>query len=353
MSRPRVIIADEDRGYIIPLQLKFVKEYFNQIDLEIITDRQYFLELFSTPQKAEILILSDELYDSSLQKHNIGYIFVMTEQSEESEAGDLNINKLYKYTSVKEIFNEIVGKSKGAFHIGSDEKQETRIILVTSANGGTGKTTIAMGVSAFLTKYYKKRVLYLNASRLQNFQYMLDNDAPVTSPEIYMKLQSPTGQIYEEIKHVLRKESFSYLPTFKAALMSVGLEYSVYGKIALSAKKSGDFDFIMIDAESALDEDKARLLDIADRVVIVTEQSVNAVEAVNALISNINGMKSDKYIFICNKFEKESYNALISPTVKLKFTVNEYVDKFVVNGIPKCEKLSEKDGIKKTALLIL
>ena len=79
MSRPRVIIADEDRGYIIPLQLKFVKEYFNQIDLEIITDRQYFLELFSTPQKAEILILSDELYDSSLQKHNIGYIFVMSD----------------------------------------------------------------------------------------------------------------------------------------------------------------------------------------------------------------------------------------------------------------------------------
>lgn len=237
MSRPRVIIADEDRGYIIPLQLKFVKEFFNQIDLEIITDRQYFLELFSKPQKAEILILSDALYDPSLQKHNIGYIFVMTEQNEESGTEELNINRLYKYTSVKEIFNEIVGKSRGALHIESDEKQETQIILVTSANGGTGKTTIAMGISAFLSQYYKKRVLYLNAGRLQNFQYMLDNDTPVTSPEIYSKLQNPTNQIYEEIKHVLRKESFSYLPTFKAALMAVGLEYSVYRKIALSAKK--------------------------------------------------------------------------------------------------------------------
>ena len=57
MPRPRVIIADEDSDYIIPLQLKFVKEFFNQIDLEIVTDRQYFLELFSKPQKAEILIL--------------------------------------------------------------------------------------------------------------------------------------------------------------------------------------------------------------------------------------------------------------------------------------------------------
>lgn len=353
MSRPRVILADQDRGYIIPLQLKFVKEFFNQIDLEIITDRQYFLELFSKPQRAEILILSDELYDPSLQKHNIGYIFVMTEQNEGSGTEELNINRLYKYTSVKEIFNEIVGKSKGAFHIEKNERQETQIILVTSANGGAGKTTIAMGVSAFLTKYYKKRVLYLNASRLQNFQYMLDNDTPVTSPEIYMKLQNPANQIYEEIKHVLRKESFSYLPTFKAALMSVGLEYSVYGKIALSAKKSGDFDFIVVDAECTLDEEKARLLDAADRVIIVTEQSVNAAAALNALISNINGTNSDKYIFVCNKFEKGAYNALISPGVKLKFTVNEYVDRFAVNGIPKCEELLEKEGIKKTAFLIL
>ena len=114
-----------------------------------------------------------------------------------------------------------------------------------------------MGVSAFLTKYYEKRVLYLNASRLQNFQYMLDNDTPVTSHEIYTKLLNPSGQIYEEIKHVLRKESFSYLPAFKAALMSVGLQYEVYGKIALSAKKSRDFDFIVIDAECTFDEDIA------------------------------------------------------------------------------------------------
>ncbi len=353
MSRPRVIIADEDRNYIVPLQLKFVKEFFNRIDLEIITDKQYFTELFSVPQKAEILILSDGLYASSLLKHNIGYIFVMTEQNEQNGTEELNVNKLYKYTSVKEIFNEIVGKSKGTFNLESDERQETQIILVTSASGGAGKTTIAMGVSTFLTKYYEKQVLYLNASRLQNFQYMMDNDTPVTSNEIYMKLLNPSGQIYEEIKHVLRKESFSYLPAFKAALMSVGLEYAVYHKIAEAAKKSGDYDFIVIDAECALDEEKARLFNTADKVIIVTEQSVNAVFAVNALISNINGTNSDKYIFVCNKFEKDAYNALISPNVTLKFTVNEYVDRFVVNGIPKCEELSEKEGIKKAAFLIL
>ena len=133
----------------------------------------------------------------------------------------------------------------------------------------------------------------------------------------------------------------------------MGLQYEVYGKIALSAKKSRDFDFIVIDAECTFDEDKAKLLDAADKVIIVTEQSVNAVHAVNALISNINGTNSDKYIFVCNKFDKGVYNALISPNVTLKFTVNEYVDKFAANGMPGCEALSEKEGIKKTAFLLL
>lgn len=42
MARPRIIIADTDVNYILSLQLKFVEEFFEKIDLEIITDRNYF-----------------------------------------------------------------------------------------------------------------------------------------------------------------------------------------------------------------------------------------------------------------------------------------------------------------------
>ena len=46
MARPRVIIADEDESYIVPLQFKFVTDFFNKIDLEVITDRAYFDDYF-------------------------------------------------------------------------------------------------------------------------------------------------------------------------------------------------------------------------------------------------------------------------------------------------------------------
>ena len=352
MANPRVIIADEDTDYIKPLQLKFIKEFYQQIDLEIITDKIYFQELFIRPQKAEVLIVSEQLYDPSLQRHNIANIFVMVEQYEVGGTEDLSIHKMFKYTSIKEIFNEIVGKSGNALNIDTNETKETQIVLVTSAAGGTGKTTLAMGLSACLAQNYK-RVLYINAGKLQHFQYMLDNTAPISSQEIYAELSNPAEHVYANIKHVIRKEMFNYLPAFKAALMSVGLKYSIYGKVALSAKKSGEYDFIVIDAENTFDEENAKLFDISDKVIVVTEQSVNAVEATNALAANINGANSEKYVFICNKFAKEEYNALISPDMALKFTVNEYIEKFNAGDMISCEEISKKAGIKKLSFLIL
>ena len=80
MDKPRVVIADTDENYIQSIELKFIEDFFDKVQLEIITDQEYFERLFMTPQSADILIVSEDLYDMSLQKHNIKNIFVMTEQ---------------------------------------------------------------------------------------------------------------------------------------------------------------------------------------------------------------------------------------------------------------------------------
>lgn len=351
MPRPRIVIADEDINYIGPLQLKFVEDFFDKVDLEIISDKDFFIEFFSSPQRADILIISDDMYDSSVQRHNISHIFVMNEQYEEEQTADLNVNHIFKYTSIKEIFNEIIGKSANVLKI-KKEKQETQIVLFYSAGGGAGKTTVAMGVAASLTKNYKK-VLYINASRLQVFQHMLDNHSAITAADVYEKLASASDSVYSNIKYVVRKELFSYLPPFKAALMSLGLNYSIFEKIIVSAKKSGEYDFIVVDADVTFDEDKASLLSVANKVVILTNQSLASVLATNILVSNINGSNADKYIFICNDFDKEEDNALISPNVSLKFTVSDYIEHFRHYATMKPDDFSKESSIQRTAFLII
>lgn len=351
MAKPRIIIADTDVNYIIPLQLKFVEDFFEMVDVEIITTEEYFETLFSTPQRADILIVSEELYSQAMQRHNISHIFVMNEQYEEDQTADLNVNHIFKYTSIKEIFNEITGKSADVLKIKTGAKQETQVVLFYSASGGAGKTTAAIGVSASLTKNYK-RVLYINAARLQVFQHMLENHSAITAADVYAKLAS-TENAYSDIRHIIRKELFSYVPPFKAALMSLGLDYSVYEKIILSAKQSGDFDFIIVDADVTFDEDKASLINIADKVIILTQQTLSSVLATNILVSNINGANSDKYMFVCNNFDKDKDNALISPAVSLKFAISDYIEHFSNYENIKPDDLSKENSIQRTAFLII
>lgn len=351
MAKPRIIIADTDINYIIPLQLKFVEDFFEMVDVEIITTEEYFDTLFSAPQRADILIVSEDLYSQAMQRHNISHIFVMNEQYEEDQTADLNVNHIFKYTSIKEIFNEITGKSADVLKIKTGAKQETQVVLFYSASGGAGKTTAAIGVSASLTKNYK-RVLYINAARLQVFQHMLENHSAITAADVYAKL-STTENAYSDIKHVIRKEVFSYVPPFKAALMSLGLDYSVFEKIIVSAKQSGDFDFIVVDADVTFDEEKAALINLADKVIIIAQQTLSSVLATNILVSNINGANSDKYVFICNDFDKDEDNALISPSVSLKFSISDYIDHFANYENMKPDDLSKENSIQRTAFLII
>lgn len=86
--------------------------------------------------------------------------------------------------------------------------------MVTSAAGGVGKTTVAMGVAACLAQNYK-RVLYINAAHLQAYHHMLDNHSVIATSDVYTRLATSTQDVYAELKHVIRKETFSYLPPLK------------------------------------------------------------------------------------------------------------------------------------------
>ena len=121
----------------------------------------------------------------------------------------------------------------------------------------------------------------------------------------------------------------------------------------MSAKKSGDFDFIIVDADTAFDEEKANLLNVADKVLIITKQTMASVASTNVMVSNINGVSNDKYIFVCNEFDKEMDNALIFPGLTLKFTISEYIDCFSHRNKMKPEDFSKESGIQKTAFLII
>ncbi len=349
MTKPRIIIVDEDESYAMTLQAKFIYEFLDNIELEVITDQKIIDKTFATAQKADILIIDSNIHSETIQKQEIDHVFVMTE-SKQSASDDYESEYIiFKYANIKSIFMEIVGKSSLTI---PNKKRElkSRVILVTSGSGGVGKTTVALGLASALSSMYK-RVLYMEAAKLQNFSYFLEDKTPIDNAYIYDKLSKADRSIYQDIKAELRTQIFNYIPPFKTALLSFGIDYSVFRKIAESAKESNDYDYIIIDADSCFDEEKTRLISLADHVLIITEQSEQQVYNTNMLMNNINNNMSDKYLFICNKYDshKDGYER----TEGITYKIDEYVDKMEEYSRMKFEDLGQQDGIKKVAFLMI
>lgn len=355
MNRPRVIIADaaRDTSFIEQLQIRFTEEYFYKIDLEIITLQALFEKQFSSPQVADVLIVSEQLFDESLFRHDIRNLFVVTEKENGDELPQ-GVNRIARYSSIKAVFSEIIGKSYPTFCFGEENKnQETQIVLVTSAAGGVGKTTLALGISASLAKSYKK-VLYIDAEWIQSFAALLEDSSPIVGGEVYARLlEGNRDRIYEDVSRYIREEGFRYLPPFQAPLVSLNLSYRVFSQIAEGAKKSKQYDYIVLDSESSFDEEKARLINISDKVVVVTNQTKSAVRKTNRLCDNLSGTESEKYLYICNAFDEKEENYLAGDPLGVHFSVNDYVQRFSAMDKKTIESLVREKDVQRVAYLLI
>lgn len=351
MAKIKIILADLDEKYLAPIEMKFLEELDDEIDLEVITKETYFNEYFSQPRTADILVVGEELYNTALQRHNISNVFVLAEHIEEGGTEDLTITQLFKYTSIKEIYNQVIAASGVGISANSGRVKETKVVLFTSASGGTGKTTLAIGVAACLAKSFKK-VLYINVEGINTFQYLLKNNSAVPS-SAYVEFKKIGADIFTRVKHVVRNERFDYLPPFGAALSSLGIQYSMYKELINSAKMSKEYDVIIVDTDAIFNETKAEFIMQADKVVMVMNQSKASVFAMNMLAKNMNCNDAEKFLFICNNYEVDKANALINDTFKPTFMLSDYVghvDNMEAITISELEKITD---IHKLSLLVV
>ncbi len=350
MKKTRIVLADDDFSYILPLLSKFIQEFFDEVELEVVTDSEYYEEMFRSPQKIDILIVDKKFYTGDEDRHVINHVFIMSENQEDDIRTNENVDVLYKYTNVKGIFQEVVGRSDLKIPE-KKNKNIPQIVLVTSACGGCGKTTVALGIASALSEMYK-RVLYVEASRLQTFQYFLGDAGPIKKQNIYTKLKHPEKTIYQDIKSEFRSQGFTYMPPLETSLMSYGIDFSAYGMVAKSAKLSGDFDFIIIDADVTFDDAKAKMMSVSDRVMIVTEQTPQAAYATERLVANISNIEADKYLFICNKYSKKKENIFMSKG-NFNFKIDEYVNEFDGYNNMSCAEFAKEETIRKIAFLLI
>lgn len=349
MSRPRIILADTDYGYLASLELKFAQIYGNVAELIVITDPGYFVKYFSTHRSAEVLVISERLYSDELLKHEISGVLILTEQTDfpERKKGVCYINK---FASIKNIISETAvlldAKEENVYY----KNMKTTVITVCAADGGAGKTSIAMALSDRLVKNHR-RVFYLNTEKVQSFRYYL-NQKQYLGKAAYQIFWKKDANYYQGIRPFVRTEGFSYLPPFSMPLDSMQISYDIYFKLIEEIKISQEYDYIVVDTDHACEKKTARLMAESDYVVTVSRQDEMAAEKMKFLLNNLDYSSKDKYLFVCNKYDARKWNGLKHLEMEREdFKINEYVN--VIPEVFKLQTLSEESGIKNLAYIFL
>ena len=348
MSKPLIIIADTDELYLQNLERKFLEEFDDQIELEIISDPVYFEQRFETPVSVEILAVSEALYSTGLQRHNISNLCVLAEEQENGSTEDLSVNRVYKYLGIRELFNELTYQSRDRLTESQTQEHKTQIISFYSAIGGTGKTALSVGLARCLSEKHK-RVFYVNTESVQDFSYYLENKTGMPN-EGYRVMKNEQEHMYQNVRFTLRKEGFTYLPPFKSTLDARNLDFTIYRKLIQSAKDSGDYDFIIVDVEAGYSRWRIQLLQDSDKVMLITLQDDVSTNKMRYITECLDFGDHEKYMVICNKYSETRDNQYVQSGLQSEFSIREYIDE-VSTPLLTARQLAQLNGIEKVSYM--
>ena len=352
MADIKLVLVDKDEKYLLALERKFIQELGDTCEIEVITDIHYLIHYFSTPRSIDILLIQERLYDARIERHDVGNIYLLTEEDNRgSQTESMNLERIYKYTSVKEIYNRVINSSPKRVKNIHKSSESTKIITIYSSVGGMGKTTVAMGLSSALHKCVKK-VLYVGTDNLQTFGYYIGSNACLKG-NIENQMVARYEDIYPTIRPMIENIPFAVVPPFSRALSAIGIKMSHYLHLIEAIKQSREYDFIVVDTATDFTEDTTQLMSISDHVILLTGQNTSAAYKTDLLLTNIDCSNTNRFLFVCNQYQTNAENMLITEHFINRIRIGEYIP-FNDNLLAMTnEELGNMQSFQKLALRFL
>lgn len=303
----KILIACRDEDYLMMLAEKLYFELDNSIQINAVSDYEY-LSRYINQEKVEeqILILGQEYYCDNLELSKFDCIVLLDEDEKMMNVVNsristinpfLNLDAIYDFITSQTFLKEILKKTK---------KKDTKLIAVYSPLGGSGKTTVAYGLSMAFAKAYKK-VLYINPGPLQDFGFLFQNSDSL-EPKLERMIARQDGEMISLLPEAIRNYGFDFLPPARMSFATLGISLKDYIYVITELKRINKYDYIVIDMMSEFNVEMAQIIGQADRIVCIGLQDAFSAFRMKRFLDNIDTTDTSRYIFLCNKYDARRKN---------------------------------------------
>lgn len=310
--RVKVALLDTDTTYINRLVATFNSKYADKLEIYSFTSLDVAYETIED-SKIDVLLANDsfEINVEDLPRRCAFAYFVET-------AGIENIKDskaIFKYQKAELIYKQILNifSEKASDISGVKISDSTsKMILFTSPAGGVGSSTIAAACALNRAKK-GARTLYLNLETAGTADMYFNADGQFGMSDIIYALKSQKANLPLKLESCVKQDDRGvyFFSQSKLALDMVELKLDEVEILLMELKKSGLYDYIVVDMQFRLDKNYAAIYSIMDRIVVVSDGSMTANTKVSRAISALSTMCHSMdvsvvqhMLIIYNKFQK-------------------------------------------------
>lgn len=313
MAKLKLVIADADESYIRGLSEYINSNHSADYLVSCFTRADSFRAYMDKHPIIDIFLAGPEFCDSIAETDNIKLKLLLSAGTVEREYP--GFNEVNKYNTGEKLLSEVayLYSQYIPFELRhSSHSISSMLVGVYSASGGTGKTTIAVSLSAQCAELGMK-CFYLNLESLQSTGAFFNSDSKRNLSYGFYYLKEKRNNLSFKLNGI-KNTDFDYGVQYFSPPESP-LEYEEVDSAELECLIQGireleRYDCIFIDMSSVFDRKTRKLMQLCDKIILVNLQEPMAMHKSKLLDTELMRLKdtgkdsmNDKFIYVINRYK--------------------------------------------------
>lgn len=298
----KVAVLDDNKSYLNRLAVVFTGKFADKLEVYSFSSLEGAL-VGLVENKIDVFIASDTFeVDTKKIPSGCGFAYFVYSP----EVRTLRDQKtICRYQKAEMIYKEILGIfSENATDIGfkMEGDGETRVCTFTSASGGTGASTLAVGFAKRLAKIGKK-VLYMNLEKFGNSNLYFSGEGQFSFGDIIFSLKSKKVNLAIKMESYVKEDPSGvyFYSSSPNALDIAEITKDDVRQLISAIKTMNSYDFIVIDTGFQFSSSVIEIFSQSNDIIFVSDGSDVANEKFMRVYNAIDIYERQKNIKILSK----------------------------------------------------
>ena len=273
----KIAILERDTSYLTRIVSAFGTKYSEKLEIYSFTDPEVAVATLNNA-KIDVLLASDVFpIDITKLPNRCAFAYLVDSMGIETLNDQRAICKFQKadliYKQILSVYSEKASSITG-FKMTGDEGQ---IIAFCSASGGVGSSTMAAACAVhFAAK--EKKVLYLNLEKFGSSDVFFSGQGQFDMSDIIFALKSKKTNLPLKLESCVKQDprGVYFYSQAKIALDMMELNTEDTLRLISELKLMGEYDYIILDMDFAIDKETLKIFRQAQGIVLVGDGSLES-----------------------------------------------------------------------------